>query len=33
MYQWSVPGTRTIAAGVGSPGVGNIVFVGAVVTR
>src|SRR5437764_13938646 len=33
MYQWSVPGTRTIAAGVNSPGVGNTVLVGGVVTR
>src|SRR5207302_8956412 len=34
MYQWSVPGTRTIAAGVGAVAeTGNIVFVGGVVTR
>src|SRR6059036_3762357 len=33
MYQWSVPGTRTIAAGVGAPGVGNTLLVAGVVTR
>ena len=33
MYQWVVPGTRTIAAGVIAPGVGNTVLVGGVVTR
>src|ERR1043166_9337720 len=33
MYQWSVPGMRTMVAGVGAPGVGNDVLVGGVVTR
>src|SRR5437763_13013205 len=32
-YQWSVPGTRTMSAGIVTPGVGKIVFVGGVVTR
>src|SRR6266581_945684 len=32
-YQWSVPGTRTIAAGVGDAATGKSVLVGAVVTR